>query len=273
MTSRIANGQIIVIAGETVLVVGEKRFSYPEQDELSRLSGGGVEGMTPFSSPTIDLTVRADDDESTGKEMFFIFTDVWGIPSSLNYSLQWQNDRGAGFRDIERATGHSVTVHAGEGNMRSAWRVVLTIHDESEEVVFFSMPIHPADWIEPTAHGLPAESFHSDETTLINLFDERECERNCEPFAGTEMSAGPVADPEVVIKACIDGNTLQPGTKVTLIANVSGISDEADYTIHWQNNLSGAFRNVTGATNRSLTFPASVRNVNCAWRVEMATAS
>lgn len=77
-------------------------------------------------------------------------------------------------------------------------------------------------------------------------------------------------EPRVEVVYSYDGD-LVPGTSVTVTANVINVDPSLTLTYEWENNASGEFQHVLGATGRSFTFIADETNTACEWRVYITT--
>ena len=56
---------------------------------------------------------------------------------------------------------------------------------------------------------------------------------------------------------------------MTITAEVQGIPEGIDYGVQWQNDLSGEFEDVQGATDVNITFVATEEKMHCKWRVRL----
>ncbi|MCL1796259.1 MAG: hypothetical protein FWG37_05125 [Clostridia bacterium] len=241
-------------------------------------------------TPDIALSVyTAGDMLAEGVEVT-LFAEVRGIPEETAYSLQWQNLTNGSFQDVPNATGPYISFPADLASVRSVWRVMLTFDANGEQRVIPSQLICPAERPPRPVDELPAlvdvKPSHVDEQPPLTVVEtpheqlsdaELEILRNefADMFYRHDETDTEVADelnPEIKLNVIVDGTKLQLGTKVTIVADVLGVPDGAEYGLQWQNNLSGEFLDVPGATQASLSFPANENNVNCAWRVELRMA-
>ncbi|MCL1963500.1 MAG: hypothetical protein FWF69_00360 [Firmicutes bacterium] len=73
--------------------------------------------------------------------------------------------------------------------------------------------------------------------------------------------------PAVLLTCVIDTEELIVGeTVVTLTAAVEGVPEGCEYTLQWQNDLTGTFEDVPGETGERVTFVATEENIRCEWR-------
>lgn len=81
--------------------------------------------------------------------------------------------------------------------------------------------------------------------------------------------AAPVAAPSVEVVCDYDG-TLTAGTQVTVRAIVHNLPDAYSASFQWQNDASGSFQDVAGATGETFTFTVGeFGNDGCNWRVNV----
>jgi len=128
-------------------------------------------------------------------------------------------------------------------------------------------------------HGQPAidEGEPESETEQTDPSgEEGDGAESDDPEAGEVESNGEEAQdpvqqsaPEIRLYAQIDGDQLIVGVNVTLTAEVTGIPEGIEYTLQWQNDMSGKFEDVPGKTGTSITFTVDEDNANCAWRVAL----
>lgn len=64
-----------------------------------------------------------------------------------------------------------------------------------------------------------------------------------------------------------DDGLLVEGDAITVTAVLSGFPENATLQYQWQNNASGAYMDVPGATDISYTFTANAQNTGCSWQV------
>lgn len=86
--------------------------------------------------------------------------------------------------------------------------------------------------------------------------------------AGVLMLEEMPPPPTVKVVYSYEGE-LQPGTLVTVTANVYNIDPSLTLHYQWENNASGSFQPVPGANGRSHGFSADESNTNCVWRVNI----
>jgi len=236
--------------------------------------------------PNIELSVYVAGDAFAEGVEVTLAADVSGVPERTAYSLQWQNNADGSFQDVSNATAPHTVFYANLKNTRCVWRVVLTLYTDVGQVAFTSPPICPAERTpRPVDELTPASDdelltsidelpLPDDESQLELADDDLETVWNefydmLYNHGEPETEAALETNPEVKLQVLIDGGALRMGTKVTITANVTGVPEGADYSLQWQNDLSGEFRDVLGATSASVSFPANESNVNCAWRVEL----
>ena len=65
--------------------------------------------------------------------------------------------------------------------------------------------------------------------------------------------------------------TLGGGT-VVVTAHVDGIPEGVDYTLQWQNDISGEFEDMPGETSESITVNINNKNIQCEWRAVVILA-
>ncbi|MCL2811529.1 MAG: hypothetical protein FWD25_06535 [Clostridia bacterium] len=68
-------------------------------------------------------------------------------------------------------------------------------------------------------------------------------------------------EPEITLSASIDGD------KAVITALIEGIPEGVSYTLQWQNDLSGEFKDVPGETGERVVFDITEENLRCRWRV------
>lgn len=76
----------------------------------------------------------------------------------------------------------------------------------------------------------------------------------------------------VDITAAYASDRLRMGEKVTLTAEISGVPEDAAYTVQWQNNMDGEFKDIPGETELSVTFVADRQNTRCTWKLYLIPA-
>lgn len=81
-----------------------------------------------------------------------------------------------------------------------------------------------------------------------------------------EINTETMSAPAISISYAFEGSEIILGTEITLKASVQGIPAGASYSIQWQNNASGAFRDIENATGTSYTFCADNQNTGCVWQ-------
>jgi hypothetical protein len=90
-----------------------------------------------------------------------------------------------------------------------------------------------------------------------------------EEGAGAADDAERKEVPAIVLHAKIHGEELTEGTIVTIRAEIEGMPEGIGYGLQWQNDLSGEFLDVPGATEDTIAFLADEKNVHCVWRVRL----
>lgn len=75
--------------------------------------------------------------------------------------------------------------------------------------------------------------------------------------------------PRVEVEYAFEGDVLLEGALVTLTARVYNIPEDTALTFQWQNDATGRFEDVSGATEQTYTFYAGADNSGCRWRVRV----
>lgn len=75
--------------------------------------------------------------------------------------------------------------------------------------------------------------------------------------------------PRVEVEYAFEGGVLLEGARVTLTARVFNVPEDAALTFQWQNDVTGRFEDVSGATEQTYTFYAGADNSGCRWRVRV----
>lgn len=122
-------------------------------------------------------------------------------------------------------------------------------------------PIPPVETPPPSD---PSESIvmpqDDSQTLILEILNE---------MLEEEVPALPAAAPNIAIQYAIDGDEVQPGTMITLTAQLQNFPEDAtDFVFQWQNNVNGTFEDVPGATGMSYSFAADSLNSGCEWRVQ-----
>lgn len=71
----------------------------------------------------------------------------------------------------------------------------------------------------------------------------------------------------VLVTCAFEGDQIEMGSALTLTAELINFPENADVQYQWQNDISGTFEDVPGATGKSHTFYADGENIRCSWQV------
>lgn len=82
----------------------------------------------------------------------------------------------------------------------------------------------------------------------------------------TMVSSG---SPRVEIEFSYEGDILLEGAQVTMTAKVYNVPENTDLSFQWQNNATGRYEDVPGATEQTYSFYADEGNSGCLWRVKV----
>lgn len=66
-----------------------------------------------------------------------------------------------------------------------------------------------------------------------------------------------------------DDEFIELGSTVTLVSQIDGIPAGAMVAYQWQNDISGQYKNVAGATGSTYTYVVDKTNNNCDWRLQV----
>lgn len=85
----------------------------------------------------------------------------------------------------------------------------------------------------------------------------------------TDAPSSPQDAPAVIITSVSDDEVVGIGSTITLTSQVTGVPDGTMLVYQWQNDASGAYENVPGATSSTYTYVVDEETNNCDWRVQV----
>lgn len=119
--------------------------------------------------------------------------------------------------------------------------------------------------VEPTpAPQILGETPVPDAPVLATEPDDAE-----QPIVVEEQPVQDGGEPAVTITSVSKGEVTGIGSTVTLYSQVTGVPEGAMLVYQWQNDASGEYMDVPGATNSTYTYVVDEATNNCDWRLQV----